>query len=49
MAALRLERVWDGNTCKGEIMKLNHDEIEQAVLQANEQLGRAGDCRHHMN
>ncbi|MED5368293.1 MAG: DUF1566 domain-containing protein, partial [Pseudomonadota bacterium] len=34
-----LGQVWDGNTCKGEIMKLNHDEIEQAVLQANEQLG----------
>ncbi|MEC9179095.1 MAG: hypothetical protein VYC76_06515, partial [Pseudomonadota bacterium] len=34
-----LGQVWDGNTCKGEIMKLNHDEIKQAVLQANEQLG----------
>ena len=31
----------DGNTCKGEIMQLNHDEIEQAVLQANEQLGES--------
>ena len=29
-----LGQVWDGNTCKGEIMKLNHDEIKQAVLQA---------------
>ena len=34
-----LGQVWDGNTCKGEIMKLNHDEIQQAILQANEQLG----------
>ena len=34
-----LGQVWDGNTCKGEIMKLNHDEIEQAILQANDQLG----------
>ena len=44
-----LGQVWDGNTCKGEIMKLNHDEIQQAILQANEQLGRAGDCRHRTN
>jgi hypothetical protein len=36
-----LGQVWDGETCQGEVMKLNHDEIAQAILQANEQLGGA--------
>ena len=38
-----LGQVWDGETCQGEVMKLNHDEIMQAIAQANEQLG--GDWR----
>ena len=40
-----LGQVWDGETCQGEVMKLNHDEIMQAIAQANEQLG--GDWRYH--
>lgn len=34
-----LGQIWDGKTCQGEIMKLNHDEIAQAIVQANEQVG----------
>jgi len=32
-------QVWNGETCEGEIIKLNHDQIAQAITQANEQLG----------
>ena len=32
-------QVWDGKTCTGEIEELNHQEIEQAIVIANEQLG----------
>ncbi|MDB2389625.1 DUF1566 domain-containing protein [Alphaproteobacteria bacterium] len=30
---------WDGNTCVGEVLSLDHDMIAQAIEQANEQLG----------
>ena len=37
---------YDGNTCVGDIVKLNHDEVEIAAAQASEQLGGiAGVCR----
>lgn len=36
-------QTWDGNTCTGKIVKLNHDDINQAINLANEQLG--GDWR----
>ena len=32
-------QTWDGNTCTGKIVKLNHDDINQAIKLANEQLG----------
>lgn len=32
-------KVWDGETCSGEAVRLSHDQIEQAIAQANEQLG----------
>jgi hypothetical protein len=32
-------QTWDGNTCVGKIVKLNHDQIKEAILQANTQLG----------
>jgi hypothetical protein len=32
-------QIWNGTTCVGEIILLNHEEIEQAITQANEQLG----------
>ena len=32
-------QVWDGKTCSGEIEELNHEEIEKAIVLANEQLG----------
>ena len=32
-------QTWDGNTCVGTIVKLNHDQIKEAILLANEQLG----------
>nr|AAY87229.1 predicted hypothetical protein [uncultured bacterium BAC17H8] len=32
-------QVWDGTTCRGEVMTLDHDQIAQAIQQANEQLG----------
>ena len=32
-------QVWDGKTCSGEIKELNHEEIEKAIVLANEQLG----------
>ena len=32
-------QVWDGTGCVGEVLTLNHEEIEQAIQQANEQLG----------
>lgn len=30
---------WDGKTCAGEAVALNHDEIAKAIVIANEQLG----------
>ena len=30
---------WDGETCTGEVLSLNHEMIVQAIEQANEQLG----------
>ncbi|OUU46605.1 MAG: hypothetical protein CBC12_10960 [Candidatus Puniceispirillum sp. TMED52] len=30
---------WDGETCIGKIVKLNHEDIKQAITIANEQLG----------
>ena len=30
-----LGQVWDGESCQGAVMKLNHDEIVQAIGQAN--------------
>jgi len=30
---------WNGETCVGEIVKLNHESIKEAILLANEQLG----------
>ena len=42
-------QVWDGKTCTGEIEELNHQEIEQAIVIANEQLGEIGGCRHWKN
>ncbi len=32
-------QVWDGATCSGEVMTLDHAQIEQAINLANEQLG----------
>lgn len=32
-------QVWDGTTCRGEVITLDHDQIAQAIQQANEQLG----------
>ena len=32
-------QTWNGETCVGEIVKLNHDQIKEAILQANTQLG----------
>jgi hypothetical protein len=32
-------QTWNGETCTGEIVKLNHDQIKEAILQANDQLG----------
>ncbi len=32
-------KVWDGETCVGEMVRLNHEQIEIAIEQANEQLG----------
>jgi len=34
-------QVWDGVTCSGEVMTLDHEQIEQAIKLANEQLGGA--------
>jgi len=36
-----LGQVWDSNesVCSGQIVKLNHDEIQDALKQASEQLG----------
>jgi hypothetical protein len=36
-------QTWDGTSCTGDIVKLNHDAIKQAIELANEQLG--GDWR----
>ena len=30
---------WDGKGCRGDIVTLDHDEIDQAIQLANEQLG----------
>ena len=32
-------KVWNGTTCVGEAVRLNHDQIGIAIEQANEQLG----------
>ena len=32
-------QVWDGTGCVGDVLTLNHEQIEQAIEQANEQLG----------
>jgi hypothetical protein len=32
-------QVWDGVGCAGNVMTLDHEQIEQAIQQANEQLG----------
>lgn len=32
-------QVWDGTGCVGKVLNLNHEEIELAIKQANEQLG----------
>ena len=32
-------QVWDGTTCSGAVMTLDHDQIAQAIEMANEQLG----------
>ena len=32
-------QVWDGTSCTGEVVRLNHEQIEIAITQANEQLG----------
>jgi hypothetical protein len=32
-------QVWDGASCSGEVMTLDHAQIEQAINLANEQLG----------
>jgi hypothetical protein len=32
-------QVWDGKGCRGDIVTLDHDEIDQAIELANEQLG----------
>ena len=32
-------QVWDGTTCTGDVVRLDHDQIEIAITQANEQLG----------
>ena len=32
-------KVWNGETCTGEAVRLNHEQIEIAIKQANEQLG----------
>lgn len=32
-------KVWDGSTCAGETVRLDHAQIEVAITQANEQLG----------
>ena len=32
-------KVWNGTTCVGEVVRLNHDQIEIAIQQASEQLG----------
>ena len=34
---------WNGTTCKGKIIRLNHDDVAKAIVIANEQLG--GDWR----
>lgn len=32
-------QVWNGQTCEGQILTLNHEQIEMAIKQANEQVG----------
>ena len=32
-------QVWNGTTCEGKVMTLDHDQIKIAIAQANEQLG----------
>ena len=32
-------QTWNGKTCEGQIMPLNHDQIKVAIKQANEQIG----------
>jgi hypothetical protein len=32
-------QVWNGVTCSGELVRLDHEQIEQAIKLANEQLG----------
>ena len=32
-------QVWNGTECKGDIVRLNHEDIKIAVKQAGEQLG----------
>ena len=32
-------QVWNGSACTGQIVLLDHDQIAQIILQANEQLG----------
>lgn len=32
-------QVWNGSQCDGKVLSLDHDQIEQAISQANEQLG----------
>ncbi|MDA0333124.1 MAG: hypothetical protein O3C30_08135, partial [Proteobacteria bacterium] len=30
---------WNGTSCDGEIIRLNHDDVAKAIVIANEQLG----------
>lgn len=33
-------QVWDGDSCAGETVRLDHEQIEMAITQADEQLGK---------
>ena len=32
-------QVWNGSTCTGETVRLDHEQIKEAIIQANKQLG----------
>ena len=39
MARCSTGQTWNGRECEGQIVRLNFEEIQEALKQANEQLG----------